>query len=366
MKIPLVDLHKQYKSIKKEIISAIVEVLESKKFIQGEYAEKFASEFAEVHGIDYAVGCSNGTSAISILLKAAGVGHGDEVITTPHTFIATVEAIISVGARPVFVDVDRETYNIDVKQIKKAITRKTRAILPVHIYGNPCDMDLMSDIAREKGLLIIEDCAQAHLAKFNGKPVGTFGIGGTFSFYPGKNLGAYGDAGAIVSNSVDIIARCKSLLDHGRIDKYTHKIVGENARMDGIQAQVLRVKLGKIITWTKARQKRAKMYTQLLKNIPGVVLPVSRPEAEHVYHLYVIRVRNRDKVREALKSKDIESGIHYPIPLHLQPALRYLGYCKGEFPVCEEISNDILSLPMYAELTRHDIECIVNVIRKSI
>lgn len=364
--IQLVDLDKQFASIKNEIMAKIEEVLVSKSFVQGKYATEFGAQFASVLGCQFGIGCSNGTSAISLALEAAGVKDGDEVITTTHTFIATAEAICHVGAKPVFVDIDPETYTIDVSKIAARITNRTRAIIPVHLYGHPADMDGVMAIAKKHGIKVIEDCAQAHLAMLNDCFVGSFGDAGTFSFYPGKNLGAYGDAGAIVTNSQDMATQTRLLLDHGRDTKYYHKIVGYNQRMDGLQAGILLVKLKHLKQWTASRQAHAARYDALLKDIPKIKLPNAKPNASHVYHLYVIQIDNRDKVMEHLKQSGIAASIHYPVPLHLQPAFGYLGYKIGDFPVAEEIAGRILSLPMYPELTDEDIQFICGEVKKAI
>ncbi|OHD13755.1 MAG: hypothetical protein A2086_13490 [Spirochaetes bacterium GWD1_27_9] len=362
--IPLVDLGKQYQNIKKEILQKIEEVLESKAFILGEYVAEFENKFAKLHNVKYCSGCSNGTSALFLALSALGIKSGDEIITTTHTFIATAEAICHVGAKPVFVDIDPKTYNIDISQIEKAITEKTKAIIPVHIYGNPVDMIKINEIAKKYNLFVIEDAAQAHLAEFDGQKVGTFGNAATFSFFPGKNLGAYGDAGAVVSNSTDVIDVVRKLLDHGRSQKYLHELVGYNERMDGIQAGILLVKMKYIEEWTKKRIENAKIYNDLLKDNPAIIIPFSEDKARHVYHLYVIQVNNRQAVMDYLKNKGITTSIHYPVPLHLQQAFSKFGYKKGDFPVAEEVSQKILSLPMYPELNTEQIEFICDEITK--
>jgi dTDP-4-amino-4,6-dideoxygalactose transaminase len=363
MMIQLVDLDKQYATIKNEILAKIEEVIASKAFIQGKYASEFGAVFASMHDCAYGIGCSNGTSAISLALEAAGIGDGDEVITTTHTFIATAEAICHVGATPVFVDIDPTTYTIDVTKLSACITGKTRAIVPVHLYGHPADMDGIMSMALKYDLKVIEDCAQAHCATLNGRSVGSFGDAGTFSFYPGKNLGAYGDAGAIVTNSAEMTEKTRLLLDHGRDIKYLHKIVGYNQRMDGLQAGILLVKLKYLKEWTRKRQEHAACYTDLLKGTAHLTLPTVRPNASHVYHLYVIQCNNRDKVMEHLKNKGIAASIHYPVPLHLQPAFQYLGHRKGDFPVTEHAAERVLSLPMYPELSQEEIRFICSEIK---
>jgi len=360
--IPLVDLEAQYQQIKEEIDEAIRDVVCSRAFVQGRYVAAFEAEFARLLHCDYVVGCSNGTSALFLALLAAGIKAGDEVITTPATFIATVEAICHVGAVPVFVDIDPDTYNIDPFLIESKITSKTRAILPVHLYGNPADMDSIMALARAHDLRVIEDCAQAHLATYNTRPVGTFGDAGAFSFYPGKNLGAYGDAGAVVTGDIERAKVMRLLADHGRDSKYIHSIIGYNHRMDGLQGGILLVKMKHLQRWTEQRRSNAQRYSSLLHDVEGLQLPFSRECSEHVYHLYVVQVPKRDTVLSYLQENGVSASIHYPIPLHLQPALKYLGYREGDFPVAEHAAKHILSLPMYPELTAEQIERICSLL----
>ena len=363
--IPLVDLEAQYRQIKGEIAAMIDEVLCSKAFIQGKYVAALEKEFAPLHQSAHAIGCSNGTSALFLALKALGVGEGDEVITTPNTFFATAEAICHVGAVPVFVDIDPDTYAIDTGLIESRITGRTKALIPVHLHGNPCDMDTIMGIAKAYDLKVIEDCAQAHLATFNSRSVGSFGDAGTFSFYPGKNLGAYGDAGAVTTSDPEVAQRIRLLADHGRDSKYTHKIVGYNHRMDGLQAGILLVKLKYLKQWTELRQRNAGLYRSLLQDVEAVKLPASHDLSSHVYHLFVVQVPERDRVLSYLNDHGVSAGIHYPVPLHLQPALKYLGYREGDFPVAEHAAENMLSLPMYPELTLEQIESICTLLRQS-
>ncbi len=364
--IPLVDLKAQYRTIKGEILGKIEEVIESSAFIQGEYVSEFESKFSKMFHSRFCMGCSNGTAAIFLALAALGIKEGDEVITVSFTFIGTAEGICHTGAKPVFVDIDPDTYNIDASKIEAAVNEKTRAIIPVHLYGNPADMNAILKIAEKYHLKVVEDCAQAHLAKFKGKIAGTFGDIGTFSFFPGKNLGAYGDAGALITDSKELEERIRKLLDHGRSRKYYHEMVGYNHRLDGLQAAVLSVKMNHIEEWTKKRRENARIYTELLSKNKSIILPKTQQNGEHVYHLYVIRVNNRDEALEYLKSKGIAASIHYPVPLHLQPAFKYLGYEKGDFPVSESVSEKILSLPMYPELTGEQIEFICSEVNKAV
>lgn len=349
MTIPFVDLDAQYQSIKPEILKAIEGILDSKDFIQGKSVEEFQKMFNEVHGTKYTVGCANGTSAITVAFRSLGIGQGDEVITVANSFFATPEAIAEVGAIPVFVDCDPETYSIDVNQIEKKITPKTRAIVPVHLYGNPADMDAIMAIAKKHNLKVVEDCAQSVLATIKGKATGTFGDIGTFSFYPGKNLGAYGDAGAVITQDEALFKNLAMQVNHGRTKKYEHDFLAGNFRMDGIQAAVLSVKMKYLNDWTNKRMAFAKRYDEKLSSKLKTIKV--RPDAKCVYHIYLVELSNRDEVMNHFKEVGIQCGIHYPIPLHQQPALKHLGYKKGDFPVSERCAERILSLPMYAEFT---------------
>ena len=362
--IPFVDLKVQYDSIKDEINEVIQNVLDTTSFIMGEELKKFEEEFAQFCDVKYAIGVANGSDALILALRACGIGKDDEVITVPHTFITTAEAITHVGGKIVFVDIDPKTYTIDVLKIKEKITEKTKAIIPVHIYGQPANMGPITELAKKYNLRIIEDAAQAHGAEYKGEKVGSIGDVGCFSFYPGKNLGAYGDAGMITTNDGEIAEKVKLLRNHGRITKkYEHEIEGYSSRLDNLQAAILRVKLSHLNKWNESRRRNAKKYNELLSNIDGIITPYEADYAKHVYHLYVIRVKDRDRSREELKSKGIATGIHYPIPLHLQPAYRYLGFKEGDFPVTEKASQEILSLPMFAELNDQQIEEIVELIK---
>ncbi|HAJ34030.1 MAG TPA: erythromycin biosynthesis sensory transduction protein eryC1 [Candidatus Atribacteria bacterium] len=362
--IPFVDLKVQYDSIKDEIDDAIQNILNNTSFIMGEELKKFEEEFARFCDVKYAVGVANGSDALILALKACGISKGDEVITVPHTFIATTEAISNVGGKIVFVDIDPKTYTIDISKIEEKITEKTKAIIPVHLYGQPADVEPIMALAKKYNIKIIEDAAQAHGAEYKGEKVGSIGDVGCFSFYPGKNLGAYGDAGMVVTNSEEIAEKIKLQRNHGRITKkYEHDIEGYSSRLDNLQAAILRVKLRHLNKWNDMRRKNAKKYNELLINIGGITTPYEADYAKHVYHLYVIRTEDRDKLREELKSNGIATGIHYPIPLHLQPAYNYLGYKRGDFPVTEKASQEILSLPMFAELKEKQIIKIVETIK---
>lgn len=361
LKIPLLDLKAQYLSIKEQIQTAMDSVLESSSFILGENVLKLEEEIAKFCGCQFAVGVASGTDALELSLRATGINHEDEIITTPFTFIATTEAICQVGAKPIFVDIELDTYNINPQEIRKKITKKTKAIIPVHLYGYPCDMDDIVEIAKEYNLKIIEDCAQAIGSKYKRKKVGTFGDIGCFSFFPSKNLGAYGDGGIAVMNKEELAKKLKMLRVHGSIHKYYHLIEGYNSRLDELQAAILRVKLKYLDNWNDARRKNALCYQQYLSkyNLNGrITLLEEKPDYKHTYHLYVIRTKERDSLRDFLKSKGIQTGIHYPIPLHLQEVYKDLGYKKGDFPQAELVSLEVLSLPMYPELVEEQISYI--------
>ena len=363
--IPLIDLRLQYMSIKKEIDAAIANVLENSAFVGGKHVLEFEEAFAAFCRTKHCVGVGNGTDALFIVLKCLGVGPGDEVITVANSFIATAEAASLTGAKVVFVDCDDITYTIDIKQVESAISDRTKAIIPVHLYGHPANMEELMKVADGHGLHVVEDAAQAHGSEVRGKRVGTFGVASCFSFYPGKNLGAYGDAGAIVTDDAALAARCRMFANHGRLKKYDHELEGVNSRLDGLQAAVLTVKLKYLEGWTEKRRSAAQNYRELLGD-GGLILPVEKPEARHVYHLFVVRVPNRDKVQAHLKEKGIATGIHYPISLPNLQAYKYLGYKPENFPLSSKFSNEILSLPMYPELTRSQIEYISSSVLEAI
>lgn len=368
MTIPLVDLKAQYLSIKDEIDAAIQRVVDSTSFIMGPDVRAFEEEFARFCGVQHAVGVDSGTAALHLAFLACGIGPGDEVITTPHTFIATIGMLGRVGARPVFVDIDPRTYNIDPARIEAAITERTQAIMPVHLYGQPAEMDPILEIADRHGLKVIEDAAQAHGAEYKGRRAGSMGHVAIFSFYPGKNLGAYGDAGALVTNDGEIAEKARLLRNHGRRDKYEHLLQGFNYRMDTLQAAILGAKLAHLKEWNEARRRHAATYRELLSGL-DLVLPYEPEHVRAVYHLFVVRLQGslsqeRDALREHLKARGISTGIHYPIPLHLQPAYRHLGYKEGDFPITEECARQVLSLPMYPELTQEQMEEVTRAIKE--
>jgi dTDP-4-amino-4,6-dideoxygalactose transaminase len=361
--MPFVDLAAQYVAVAEEIDEAILKVLHGTDFILGRDVGLFEEEFAAFCEAEYAVGVDSGMSALELALRAYGIGSGDEVITAANTFIATALAISYTGATPVLVDVEPQTYTMDVSQLEGAITSRTKAIIPVHLYGHPADMDPVLEIAQQHGLVVIEDACQAHGAKYKGKCVGSLGHAAAFSFYPAKNLGAYGDGGMVVTNDERVAESLQMLRNYGQREKYHHLLRGYNHRLDTLQAAVLRVKLKYLDAWNAARRRHAQLYGELLAH-SGVVTPVDADYAQSVYHVYVIRVEDRDGLRAYLDDKGISTGIHYPIPIHLQEAYRDLGYEKNSFPVTEEYAEQILSLPMYAELESNSIEYIASAIRE--
>jgi len=368
LEISFVDLKAQYASIKGEIDQAISDVISSTAFIGGPFVKAFESSFAAFCGAKHCIGVGNGTDAIFLVLKAMGIGPGDEVITAANSFIATSEAITMTGARVVFVDIDPRTFNINPTKIENKITKKTKAILPVHLYGQPADMDPILEIARRHELNVIEDAAQAHGATYKGMRVGTLGDAACFSFYPGKNLGAYGDGGAIVTSDEELAIKTRMLANHGRVDKYDHKIEGVNSRLDGLQAAILNAKLLHLLAWTESRRKNAYLYNELLTGVPSLETPVDAAEVRAVYHLYVVRVKNgmRSQLQQYLKNNGVSTGIHYPIALPALSAYSYLNCREGDFPEAISASREILSLPMFPELKEEQIRYAVGLIRESL
>ncbi len=351
MKVPFVDLGALHARLKPELMQAMEAVLDARAFIKGPYLARFEQDFAASLGVAHAVGCSNGTSALALILEALGIGPGDEVIVPAHTFIATAEAVCHVGATPVFADIEPGSYTLDPEAAAQAVTPRTRAIIPVHLYGTPARMDALSALAERHGLHLVEDCAQAHLAAFQGRSVGGLGAAGSFSFFPGKNLGALGDAGAVTTGDAVLAEAVRCLADHGRLSKYEHSRVGYNHRMDGLQAAVLSVKLPHLAEATRRRQKAAAHYDQALKPRGFKVIEPPPGATACVYHLYVAEVADRDRVQAELAAAGIETGVHYPLPLHLQPAFAHLGGRKGQFPVTERAAVQVLSLPICGEIT---------------
>lgn len=364
-KIPFVDLKAQYLSIKEDIDTAISSVINETAFIGGKYVDEFEKKFAELYGVDHCVPVANGTDAIYIILRILGVGLGDEVITVSNSWISTSETISQTGARPIFVDIDPNYYSIDESKIEEKINSKTKVIIPVHFHGQPCNMDPIMSLAKKYNLYVVEDCAQAHFTEFNGQRVGTFGIASTFSFFPGKNLGAYGDAGCILTNSQSHAIQFKMFARHGALVKHDHKIEGINSRLDGLQASILLAKLPYILGWTEMRISRAFLYFERLKNVKEIKLPLIRSGAKHSFHLFVIRAQNRDNLAQFLKLNNIETFIHYPKILPRQVAYRYLEHdIPLEFPISDHYSSEILSLPIYPELTNEMVEYICDKIKE--
>lgn len=363
MKIPFVDLKAQYRAIKDKIDGAIQLVIDETAFIKGKYVEKYEKEYAEKYGVKHCIGVANGTDAIYVSLKALGIGAGDEVITVANSWISTSETISQAGALPVFVDIDPDYYTIDYRLIEDKITPRTKAIVPVHLFGQPAEIEKIKQTCEKHNLHLVEDCAQAHFAEYKGQKVGTFGVAGAFSFFPGKNLGAYGDAGAIISNDDDFAVKARMYANHGALIKHQHQIEGINSRLDGMQAAILSVKLKHILEWNDKRLKNATLYNKLLANVDGIVTPQIRENAKHVFHLYVIRATNRKGLQKYLTESGISTGIHYPTPLPLLPAYKYLNHKPSDFPVANDYMDKILSLPMFPEMAEEQLQYVAEKIR---
>src|SRR5215475_2726467 len=366
MKVPFLDLKAHHAPFIEKFDRAIREVIENSAFAGGPFVEKFEEEFATFCGSSYAIGVGNGTDALWLALLALGIGEGDEVITVPNTFIATAEAIISCKARPVFVDVDPITFTLNPAELERCLTPRTKAIIPVHLFGQPADMDPIVQFARENGLFLIEDTAQAHGALYKGQTAGTIGDAGCFSFYPGKNLCAFGESGAVVTNNAELAEKIRVLRDHGQSRKYHHTLMGWNCRMDGIQAAVLSVKLRHLEQANLRRRQRASLYNEAFAALDEVATPVEADYARHVYHIFAVRVHGRDELRRSLEAKGIGCGVHYPIPIHLQEVWRNLGYSEGAFPIAENLARELLSLPMFPELAKEQIEYVVRCVRETV
>jgi len=360
--VPLLDLKEQFLTIKEEVMAALEQVLESCEFILGPNVSAFEQEIAEYLGVKHAIGVGNGTDALVLILDALGIGPGDEVITTPYTFFATAECVSRLGAKPVFVDIDPITLTIDPEKLEQAITSRTKAVIPVHIFGRAADMLAIMDIASRHHLFVVEDACQSIGGEIEGKKLGTFGNAGAFSFFPTKNLGAYGDGGLVVTDDDALAERVRMLRAHGSKVKYHNELMGYNSRLDEMQAAVLRVKLRHLNEWNSRRRQIAHEYNKLLKDLP-LEFPDPGKDGEHVFHLYTILTDNREELRGYLKSRGVETGVYYPTPLHLQPAYADLGYCKGDFPVSESACERNLSLPMYPELTDEQIHYVAETVR---
>jgi dTDP-4-amino-4,6-dideoxygalactose transaminase len=366
IKVPFLDLKSHHAPLRSEFNRAIQEVIDEGAFAGGPFVARFEADFAAYCDCPHAIGVGSGTEALWLSLLALGIGPGDEVITVPNTFMATAEAISYCGAKPVFADVDERTYTMDPAALEKAITPKTRAIIPVHIFGQPADMDPIMEVARRHGLFVVEDACQAHGAEYKGRKVGTLADAACFSFYPGKNLGAFGEAGAIVTDNPELQAQIRILREHGQIRKYHHTMIGWNCRMDGIQAAVLRIKLRHLEKGNELRRSHAAQYDRALSGIQGVVTPAHSAFVRHVYHVYAIRVRNRDEVMRVLTEQGIGSGVHYPVPVHLQEAYRRLGYVRGAFPIAEQCAAEFVSLPMFPELTPEQVEIVIQGVKEAV
>lgn len=366
MKVPFLDLSAQHAPLRGEIDRAIAKVIDSGAFAGGPFVAEFERDFAAFCDARHAVGVGNGTDALWLALLACGVGAGDEVITVPSTFMATAEAITYCGATPVFVDIDERTYTMDPAALAAAVTPQTKAIIPVHLFGQPADLDGIIEFARARGLRVIEDAAQAHGARYKGRRVGAIADVGCFSFYPGKNLGAFGEAGAVITNDAEIAAKIRVLRDHGQARKYHHTMIGWNCRMDGIQAAVLSVKLRHLDRGNDLRRQHAARYRRGFADLDQVVTPYEAAYAEHVYHIFALRVQERDEVIRSLEARGVGCGIHYPVPVHLQDAYYDLGHEAGAFPVSERTSAEFISLPMFPELTGEQIDHVIECVKEAL
>ncbi|MDX2173151.1 MAG: DegT/DnrJ/EryC1/StrS family aminotransferase [Bacteroidota bacterium] len=364
MNVPFLNLKEQYNNHKLEIDKAIENVISETAFIKGKYVDGFEKEFAAAYGVKHCIGVANGTDAIYIILKMLGIGLGDEVITVANTWISSSETITQAGAKPVFVDIERDYYCIDTAKIEENITPKTKAIIAVHLFGQANNIKQISDICKKNKLFLIEDCAQSHFTEFDNQYVGKFGVASTFSFYPGKNLGAYGDAGAILTNDDLLEKKMRMYAAHGALIKHQHQMEGINSRLDGLQAAILSAKLPYIKQWNEQRRKHSELYTDLLKDVENVITPSVRVNSKHTFHLYVIRCKQRNELQEFLKQQGIETQIHYPTPLPFLQAYNYLNCKPEDFPIANQYQHEILSLPMYPELTQTEIEFVVSSIKK--
>lgn len=367
MKVPFLDLKTQYRNIKTEIDAKVLEILDSTAYASGPYVEEFEKSFAAAHNVKHCIAVNSGTSALHVALLALGVGCGDEVILPANTFVATAWAVSYIGATPVLCDVTEDTYTIDPSKIEALITDKTKAIIPVHLYGQPADMTPIMEIARKHNLKVVEDAAQAHLADYNAEKVGSFGDVACFSFYPGKNLGAYGEGGALVTNSDEIDEKSRLLRNHAQPVKYKHIDIGYNYRMDGIQGGILNIKLKHLDKWTEQRRSVAERYTNAFSQVDGLIPPIERANTKHVYHLYELRLESkakRDLLLEFLKEYEIYAGLHYPIPVHLQEAYSDLNYKRGDFPITEATADELISLPMFPDLTDEMVEAVIAAVKE--
>jgi len=362
--VPFLDLKTQYFGIRDEILAAVAKVFDSTQFVLGSEVKAFEEEFAAYTGAKFGVGVNSGTSALHMALLAAGVKPGDEVISVPHTFVATIAAICYIGAKPVLVDIDPESYTMDPAKLEAAITPRTKVIMPVHLYGLSADMDPIMAIAKRHGLLVLEDAAQAHGAEYKGRRCGSLGDMAGFSFYPGKNLGAYGEGGLVTTSDAEIARKVRMLRDWGQEKKYHHEMLGFNARMEGVQGAVLRVKLKRLEAWTEARRAVARRYDEAFAGLPGLIPPKVYTDRRHVYHLYVVRAKNRDAFMKFLLDHEVQSGIHYPFAVHTLKGYADLGYKAGDFPVAEQVAAEVVSLPMYPEMTDEMVQTVIAAVKK--
>jgi len=363
MQVPFVDLYAQYQSIKTDIDNAINGVITKTAFIGGEYVKEFEQKFAELYGVKHVISCANGTDSLYIIMKMLGIGEGDDVITAANSWISSSETITQAGARPVFTDPDDTYMSMSTEAVAKAITTNTKAVMVVHLHGQMVDMEGIQKLCKDNNLFLIEDCAQSHFSEYNGKRAATMGIAGSFSFYPGKNLGAYGDAGCIVTNDDALAAKCRMYANHGALKKHQHEIEGINSRLDGLQAAILTAKLPHILKWTDGRIANAALYNKHLSDIKSIVLPVVRPGTKHTFHLYMIRAEKRNELQQYLKEHGVDTAIHYPTALPNLPAYKYLNTTTADFPIATQLQCEILSLPMYPELQEESIAYIANCIR---
>ncbi len=364
MHVPFVDLRAQYYSLKNDIDNAIFSVIEESEFIKGKYVSTFEKEFAQAYGVKHCIGVANGTDAIYIVLKMLGIGEGDEVITVANSWISTSETITQAGARVVFVDTEPDYFSIDVSKIEEKITPRTKAIIPVHLYGQPAEVDKIKEICEKHKLILIEDCSQAHFAQINGQTIGRFGLVSTFSFYPGKNLGAYGDAGAVITNDDELALKVRMYSNHGALVKHQHEMEGINSRLDGMHAAILSVKLPHIKKWNQQRFQNANYLIEILAGINEIETPKIRRNSSHIFHLFVIKANLRDELQGFLKENGIETAVHYPTPLPLLPAYKYLNQSEKNFPVTSTNQKKILSLPMFPEMSKEQMDYVAEVIRK--
>lgn len=364
MLVPFVDLSAQYKSIQADVDHAIANVISDAAFIGGKYVKEFEQKFATLYGVNHVIGCANGTDSLYIIMKMLGIGKYDEVITVANSWISSSETISQTGATPVFVDVHPGYFSLDESKLQVSITSKTKAVIAVHLQGQMCEMDVIKTICEKNNLYLIEDCAQSHFSEYNNRRAGLFGTAASFSFYPGKNLGAYGDAGCMITNDNNLAEKCRMYANHGALKKHMHQMEGVNSRLDGLQAAILTAKLPYILKWTEQRINNASLYGQYLQGIEEIILPVVRPDTKHTFHLYVIRAQQRDQLAEYLRDQGIETAVHYPTALPNLPAYQYLGLKSENFPIATKLQDEILSLPMYPELTADKIRFVASEIAR--